>query len=254
MPDSREPPGIEKDCALFLDADGTLLPIASTPREVKCPHGLLPVLTALNDELGGTVAIVSGRPLAQLRNLFPGVACRLVGHHGRESDAWAAPSIPDLDLSGLIQRAREIAVEFPGILVEDKQTSVALHWRRNPSAEERLTSLASEYLQQLDGYILQPGKMVVEVRPEGDKGDAVRRLMDRRPWSARRPVFVGDDLTDEPGFAAAAEFGGTGVLVGNRDQSVATHRLADVAAVHRWLACSLEGMRAANTEPRADFS
>lgn len=230
------PPRIGKDWALFLDADGTLLPIASTPAEVIYPPGLLPLLSTLAGELDGALAIVSGRPLSQLRSLFPDSPCCLVGHHGRECDRWSAPYIPDLDLSGLLERARAIASEFPGIVIEDKQIAVALHWRRNPCAETALTALASEYIQQLDGYMLQRGKMVVEIRPGNEKGDAVRRLMAQPPWRGRRPVFVGDDLTDESGFAEAASLGGLGVLVGGRTQTVATRGLKDVAAVHEWLA------------------
>ncbi|QOW24424.1 trehalose-phosphatase [Lysobacter sp. H23M47] len=240
-------PPIQKDWALFLDADGTLLPIASTPGEVTCPPGLLPLLGALAGELGGALAIVSGRPLSQLRGLFPEIPCCLVGHHGRESDRWPMPDLPDLDFTGLLDRAREVAVEFPGILIEDKQIAVALHWRRNPTAEAALTALAHEYVQQLDGYMLQAGRMVIEVRPTGGKGDALRRLMAHPPWRGRRPVFVGDDLADESGFAEAAKSGGLGVLVGKRTESVASRHLKDVAAVHEWLARGLHGMQSASS-------
>lgn len=232
-------PLIQRDWALFLDADGTLLELAPTPDEVIIPGTLLPQLRAMRVALSGALAIVSGRSLAQLHELFPGAPCMLVGQHGLECDAWPSPFDTTVDHGVLLASARNVSDRFPGVVVEDKGAGIALHWRRNPGAEHALRQLARDYVDTLDGYMVQPGKMVVEVRPQGGKRDALRYLMDRMPWRGRYPVFVGDDLTDESGFVEASRRGGIGILVGEDRASAATHRLDDVESVHAWLAESL---------------
>lgn len=236
-------PVIRQDWALFLDADGTLLELASTPDDVAVPSSLLPLLHALNVELSGAVAIVSGRSLAQLRELFPAAPCSLVGLHGLECDEWPPRDTSKIDHGEFLNSAQKISARFPGVLVEDKGAGVALHWRQNPSAERMLQRLALEYVDGLEGYMVQPGKMVIEVRPRGGKGDAIRFFMDRMPWHGRYPVFVGDDLTDECGFVEATGRSGLGILVGENRRSAATHRLADVASVHEWLAMGLAAIQ-----------
>jgi trehalose 6-phosphate phosphatase len=129
----------------------------------------------------------------------------------------------------------DFAAPDPRLLVEQKPASVALHFRRAPERAEEAEALA-EALAERTGLALQPGKMVIELRPHGaDKGDALRRLMREPPFAGARPLFVGDDLTDEHAFAAAAELGGAGILVGAPRDTAAAWRLHGVAAVAAWL-------------------
>lgn len=241
--DRQLPPAVQKNWALFLDADGTLLELASTPDRVAVPRTLIPLLDALTHELSGALAIVSGRSLAQLRDLFPAVSCMLVGQHGLECDEWPPSAGPKVEHAALLASAREITQRYPGVFVEDKGAGVALHWRQDPGAEQPLRQLALDYVAKLENYMVQSGKMVVEVRPRGEKADAVRFCMDRETWRGRCPVFVGDDLTDESGFVEAVSRGGLGVLVGDNRASAALHRLPDVQSVHSWLASGLADMQ-----------
>jgi trehalose 6-phosphate phosphatase len=116
---------------------------------------------------------------------------------------------------------------------------VALHWRAAPHAADAVTAFARSHIEALTGYRLQPGDHVIEFVPEGaNKGLAVERMLARPPFAGRVPVFVGDDLTDEAGFAAAHRHGGWSVLVGAREPSLARHALPGIHAVHAWLLAS----------------
>ncbi len=243
-PRRMPPPPIDDACALFLDVDGTLVGFTTDPAAVRVPPTVLEAIGAVSDRLHGAVALVSGRPLEQLDALFAPLRLPAAGLHGHQirGDAEAAAAIPD-DTSAFLHElhraAAHLAAAHPGVLVEDKGSSLALHWRAAPHAAEVVTGFARERIDGLPGYRLQPGDHVVEFVPEGsDKGRAVERLMARPPFAGRVPVFVGDDLTDEFGFAAAHRAGGWSVLVGGRAASVARHALPDIHAVHAWLRAS----------------
>lgn len=240
-PPRPSPPPLDDDCALFLDVDGTLIGFSTDPASVRVPAQVLETIGAISDRLRGAVALVSGRPLVQLDALFAPLRLPAAGLHGHEfrGDAQAAADIPE-DTSAFLHElhraATHLAAAHPGVLVEDKGVSLALHWRAAPHAAESVTGFARERIAGLAGYRLQPGDHVVEFVPEGsDKGGAVDRMMRRPPFAGRVPVFIGDDLTDEFGFAAAHRGGGWSVLVGARAGSIARHALADTDAVHEWL-------------------
>jgi trehalose 6-phosphate phosphatase len=128
-----------------------------------------------------------------------------------------------------------LASERAGLIVEDKPLGAALHYRQTPEAEAACVELASALAEE-HGLHLQPGKMMVEVRtPGGDKGSAIERLMREPDLQGARPIFMGDDVTDEPGFAAAAGLGGAGILVGDERPTAALYRLDGVASALAWL-------------------
>lgn len=253
IPHRRPPPLLDEDCALFLDVDGTLLDFATHPDSVRLPAGALDTIGRLSDRLQGALALVSGRPLEQLDGLFAPLELPAAGLHGqqlrlRAIDATAPAAAPaQEDGAALVRLKREalaLAARHPGILVEDKGSNLALHWRTAPEAAADLRALAESHLPELLDYRLQPGDHVIELVPAGiDKGRAVAMLMANPPFRGRTPVFVGDDLTDEFGFTAAHALGGWSVLVGARRGSSAHHALTDPAAVHAWLR--------ANAFPRA---
>lgn len=248
-PTRPSPPLLDDGCALFLDVDGTLVDFALRPEGVRLLPQVREAIGHIGDRLGGALAVVSGRPLAQLDALFaPLHLPSAAGLHGHEfrSIADAQAELP-ADTSGFLhdlhRRAAHLAAAHPGVLVEDKGVSLALHWRAAPLAAEAVTGFARERIDTLPGYRLQPGDHVIEFVPTGsDKGSAVTRMMARAPFAGRVPVFIGDDLTDEYGFAAVNRAGGWSVLVGARATSGATYALPDTGAVHAWLlANALQG-------------
>lgn len=232
------PPAITPDWALFLDVDGTLLDFADAPGDVLVQPELIDVLAVLHGRLDGALALVSGRTLAQLDELFAPLHLPAAGLHGleRRDDGHVSRDARPSALDTVLAAARSLAAKFPGARIEDKGVALALHWRGSPAAEEPLHEFASSALIDLPGYHLQPGNNVLELRPDGaHKGEAVLDLLALPPFNGRRPVFVGDDLTDEHAFAAVASHAGFGVLVGARQPSAARYALHDPAAVRAWL-------------------
>ena len=239
-PPRPRPPRPADDWALFLDVDGCLLELAEAPDEVTVPAPLPALLDQLAQRLDGALALVSGRALASLDTLFAPLQLTAAGLHGLERrSAVATISSPPRSpaLAAVHEEARVLADGFPGALVEDKGAALGLHWRRAPHAADTLRSFAEAALPRLPGYRLQHGDHVVELRPaEGDKGSAIRALLDEPPFRGRVPVFAGDDITDESGFAVVNALGGVSVLVGDRAPSAAHFGLRDPAEVRAWLA------------------
>jgi trehalose 6-phosphate phosphatase len=239
MPDSPPPPLSRfAPAALFLDFDGTLVELAEAPGAISVPGSLTPLLDRLSSRLDRRLAIVSGRAVEDLRRHLGGCAAVLSGSHGAElhyGDGRSIPVSPPPGLAEARESVRLFATGGEGLLVEDKPAGVALHYRLAPERAEEVDSFLGTLAGRF-GLVLQRGKMVAELRPEGsDKGAALRRLMAEPPFSGARPVFVGDDLTDEDAFRAAAALGGQGVLVGPARATAAQWRLDGVAEVTSWL-------------------
>jgi trehalose 6-phosphate phosphatase len=236
-PLARPPVDLLRDGCLFLDFDGTLVELAESPDAVRVEQRLSRLMHALHDRLAGRIAVISGRPAGQVRELFD-TDLIVVGSHGLEFIARDGTSrTPDRPIAlGEVRASMDnLAARLSGVLVEDKPFGVALHFRRCPEAEADCIGLASTLAAAHDLH-LQPGKMMIEVRAGGgDKGSAIRTLMREPDMGGRRPVFMGDDLTDEPGFVAAEELGGAGILVGEPRETAARYRLAGVEATLAWL-------------------
>ena len=224
----------EQRWALFLDFDGTLVDIAQTPDAVVVEPHLPEMLVRLRDALGGAVAVVSGRPVATLDRFLGTDALDAAGLHGLEARIAGAlhPCRPDdhPSLRRGIAWLRE-TLDDPGIVVEDKGCSVGVHWRLAPQHADLARNAAEELAAALGPqYRIQHGKMVAEVLPaHAGKGGAIRRFLEHPPYRGRRPLFVGDDLTDEDGFAVVNAAGGASVRVG-AGVSAALHRIASPAA------------------------
>ncbi|MFT3965466.1 MAG: trehalose-phosphatase [Sphingobium sp.] len=225
--------------SLLLDFDGTLVPIADTPDAVVVDQALLDLLARLADLFEGRVAIISGRSIAQLDTLLGPVAHRLAlsGSHGCEH-RWngvdAHPVRPP-ELNMVAEQFQLFIKDRTDMLVEIKSYGVALHYRRAPQEEMAVNALASA-MAEATGLAFQPGQMVAEIRvPGSDKGVAVTRLMRRAPMRGTHPVYLGDDATDEPALAVAAEMGGMPVAVGPRPTLSALYGLAGPEAVRGWL-------------------
>lgn len=231
------PSDLLRNASLFLDFDGTLVELAERPDAVQVDVRLSALLRRLHERTGGRLALISGRSAARLYALL-GVDVLIVGSHGMEFMATGGTIAPFNRPAALIEvenAMSRLAGSHPGTLVEVKPLGVALHFRKCPSAEAACVSLAAALAQEHDLH-LQPGKMMIEVRAGGgDKGTAIRTLMREPDMAGTRPIFMGDDLTDEPGFVAAQELGGAGVLVGEPRTSAAYYQLAGVEATLAWL-------------------
>lgn len=226
--------------ALFLDFDGTLVELAAAPHEVVLGPGLVPLLTGLSAALGGALGVVSGRPLAEIDWFLAPLLLPGAGLHGleyRDRPGAATASLGENPEIALLRK--RLLGQDPGgrgLVLEDKGAALALHFRQRPELGGLAREMLQEAVRDLANLHLVDGKMVVEVKPRhADKGSSVARLMRLHPFSGRRPVFLGDDVTDEDGMKMAARLGGFGIKVGEGTTS-ARHRLSDVAAVHTWLA------------------
>ncbi len=204
--------------------------------------GVSALLPALARRLGGAVALITGRALTDADRLFPGLSLPIAGQHGLERRA-ANGSIhrhhsPASGLHALVPELTRFVARHEGLLLEDKGATLALHYRLAPRLASHVHRTLKTQLASLgiaNGLRLQPGKGVLEIKPDGrDKGTAILEYMVEPPFAGRLPVFVGDDCTDEHGFAAVMRAGGWAVKVGP-GRTRAHFRLADVAAVRRWL-------------------
>ncbi|MDB5866842.1 MAG: otsB [Betaproteobacteria bacterium] len=234
------PPAPAAHWALFLDVDGCLLDLADTPDAVIVPPSLHDTLRVMSDRLEGALALVSGRSLASVDRLFTGRQWPASGLHGLErrtaTHLVSAPPAPP-HWPAVRDEARRLADNHRGTLFEDKGAALALHWRTAPQAGTALRAFAEAMLPRLPGYCLQRGHDVVELRPDaGDKGTAIVAFLEDAPFRGRVPVFVGDDITDESGFAVVNARNGISILVGPRAHSCAHYALTDPAAVRAWLA------------------
>ncbi|MGI4812400.1 MAG: trehalose-phosphatase [Janthinobacterium lividum] len=245
MPESFRFPPLAR-VAFFFDFDGTLVDLAATPDAVQVSPRLIGLLSALAERTDGALAIVSGRPLADIDQFLAPLRLPTAGSHGAERrDAFGKQWRLNAAEAPLAQMADElgaVARSHPGMLLERKVAGVALHFRNAPDCEAVARAAAERLIARYaDAFVLQPGKMVFEIKPKGvDKGQAIAAFMGEAPFVSRIPIFAGDDLTDEKGFAVVNEAGGVSVKIGNGD-SIATLRIASVPAFLEWLDARLAG-------------
>jgi trehalose 6-phosphate phosphatase len=229
---------------LFLDVDGTLLDFAATPDAVHVPPGLRRRLRALRDLLGGALALISGRTIVDLDELFAPLHLPLAGIHGleRRDAAGVLHRHHEFQHELVAVRAdlRQLVCAHPGLLLEDKGSALALHFRRAP----QLAPVAQQAMQVLrarlgERFELLDGALCVELKPsKPDKATAIAAFMDEWPFNGRVPVFIGDDLTDNDGFRIVQQRGGLTIAVGDRVS--ADRQLLNPRAVSRWLGGLLE--------------
>jgi trehalose 6-phosphate phosphatase len=238
------PPTFDPDqVALFADLDGTLAPIEATPDAVKPDPARRRLLERLSSALRGRMAVISGRGLADLDRVLEGRVAAVAAVHGllrRTSDGRIVVEGEETAVRPAFDAMLAFAATNPDLLVENKGVAAALHYRRAPQAAEAAHALARDLAARF-GLVVQYGDMVVELRPPGaTKGDAIEAFMAEVPFAGHRPIFIGDDLTDEAGFRAARQLGGFGVVVGPRRPTAALYALADVTEAQAWLQRALE--------------
>jgi trehalose 6-phosphate phosphatase len=227
--------------ALFLDIDGTLLDIAPTPERVRMDPALAALLPAVASYLGNAVALVTGRSIRDTDRLFGELVLPVAGQHGcerRDAHGTLHLHAPKAATVGKLRMLMaDFAARHEGLWLEDKGSTLAVHYRGAPQLASHVHQVmrAQMGFAEQEGFRLQPGKRLVEVRPGNrDKGTAIRDFMKEAPFHGRLPIFVGDDRTDEQGFAFVRSLRGIAVKVG-AGTTVANYRLANVEAVREWL-------------------
>ncbi len=206
--------------AILLDVDGSILDVAPTPQAVRVPATLRRTLELLFRRTGGAVAFVSGRKLNELDSMFAPLQLPAIGGHGAELrvKAGAVGSPPVAPLDFILKRKLAAVTQLaPGIVVEDKGYSLALHYRLAPDkggmVREYAEAVCSDHANGLTELL--PGKLMLEVKQTGfNKATAVRELMTHCPFAGRRPIFIGDDVTDGVVFAIMPDFDGVAISVG----------------------------------------
>ena len=209
--------------ALLLDVDGTIIDLGPSPHEVHVPDELCRSLERLLARSAGALALVSGRPIRDLDRLFLPLMLPAVGGHGAEMRVRGSEIVSAAEPLPEKLRAELARAAAPGVLVEDKGYSLALHYRQAPQQEARLRELITQARAAFPGEALEvlPGKAMFEVkRPGVSKGQAVRKLMTVAPFAGRQPVFIGDDVTDASVFAALPAISGKGYSVGRHFEAV----------------------------------
>jgi trehalose 6-phosphate phosphatase len=223
-----------QDYALFLDFDGTLVDIVERPDAVAVDPALPDILTRLQERLGGALAIISGRPIAFLDQRLAPHRFDIAGLHGLEHRIGGRLYLCDPDdhpqLRDMVGRLGEIVAPKAGVLVEDKGCSVAIHWRLAPQEKEFALATAHAAVEALGSdYRVQHGKAVAEILPSAaGKGKVIERILQQPPYKGRRPIFVGDDLTDEHGFKTVNAHDGLSIRIG-AGETVAKARLGTPA-------------------------
>ena len=234
---------------MFLDFDGCIVDIAPTPEAVDVPDCLPSLLVALRAALGGAVAIVSGRPIEQIDGFLGAAVPAVAGLHGlerRTADGGIVrpPSLQN-DLQAARALLREFAAERPGVLVEDKTHTLALHYRLAPSLRDDCRDVVDAALQHTSqGWQIIEGKCVFEIRPRGPtKGTAIESFMGEAPFRGRTPVFCGDDVSDEDGFAVVNARGGVSIRVGEGTVTRAAVQVGTAEELRDWLTRVAGGVR-----------
>ncbi len=239
-------PDPQPDWALFLDVDGTLVEIAQTPEGVTVPVTLPASLRQISAALNGAVALVSGRSIANMEALLGPMPTAIAGLHGLEVRPAANQEIRRVKVdSRCLADARAalqvFAKDHDGVTLEDKGLTLALHYRKAPELQAAAEQTVAELLTRYDGRLHAiRGKMVIELKPPGaDKGTAIETMMAAPPFKGRRAVFVGDDVTDEDGFAAVNRLGGISIRVGapanGATASLAQRECDSVTSFVQWL-------------------
>lgn len=228
---------LQPSCALFLDFDGTMVDIAPQPQAVHVPEPLIAVLRRLDTYLGGAVAVISGRPIAQIDAFLQPLQMAVAGVHGAERRGTDGRMhlLNTHPLDHVEEAACALAARNPGLLVENKRGSLALHYRQRPDLEALCLATMQKAIDESRGLTLLRGKMVAEAKPGGaSKGRAIEDFLAEKPFTGRTPVFIGDDVTDEVGFSTVQRLGGVGIKIG-QGATAAWRRVSDPTTLRQEL-------------------
>jgi trehalose 6-phosphate phosphatase len=234
--------------AVFLDLDGTLIDIASAPHLVCIPSDLVPLLARLSSGLQGALAIVTGRPIIDINRFLDPLRLVAAGIHGaelrKEVNGEILPTVGPLD-PGVASAVRALGELAPGVIIESKTYSIAVHYRLAPSVEPQIEAVLKGIVAgSADHFILCPGRCVIEVVPRHiSKGAALEALLALPAFKGRRPIMVGDDVPDETALTAAVRCGGYGLRVAG-EHFKGQADFEGPADVRTWLASMADGLEA----------
>jgi trehalose 6-phosphate phosphatase len=236
--------------ALFLDFDGTLVEIAEKPDAVQLAETTRETLTRLQRSLGGALAIVTGRDIEMIDAMLAPFRCPVAGVHGltrRDALGRAHGAMVESNfLDEAERRLQQLARTEVGLLVERKSHAIAIHYRSRADLEHMCLEVMEGIARLDDRVRLVRGKMVIEARPTGgDKGMAVADFMMEAPFAGRRPLFAGDDVTDEDAFEVVNRRGGLTLKIGP-GETRAQHRIANTASFLAWLAEMADALEKGN--------
>lgn len=244
MPDDRL-----RNCALFLDLDGTLIDIAETPDAVRVPPDLATLISRLTETLDGAVAIITGRPVAEVDRFLAPLKPVAAGSHGAELrtvaggeiERAAGPVEPEI-----VDAVQALGRAHPGVIVEKKPSSIAIHYRLAPEAGSDIEAGLERILDSgPDHLILCPGRKVFEVVPRHiSKGTALERLLGPAPFRGRRPIMIGDDVSDQSALDVATRLGGIGLRVAGEHFHRDAADFGGTAEVRAWLSGLVERLAA----------
>ena len=234
--------------ALFLDIDGTLIDLAGRPDAIVVPPDLPDHLHSVSERLGGALALVTGRGLTYADRVFSPHRFPIAGLHGtelRRPDGSTERVEVTADFDLLKADLTHEALSWPGVLIEDKGAAIAAHYRKAPERRAEVEAAMTRYLQQAGpDFTLQSGKMVFEIRPaHANKGSAIQAFLAQPPFSGRRPIAIGDDVTDEAMFTAVNAIGGLSIRIGEPGDPTAARFTIPSAAVLRRLLSELAANR-----------
>ena len=235
----QTPPVPSLHWCLFLDVDGTLIELTDSPLNTFADPELKTLLGQVAERLGGALALISGRSIDYLDALFSPLRLPAAGLHGVErrkaSGIMHGASFTDTQLTPAREAVTALVQAHPGTSVEDKGRTLAVHYRMAPQHEAAVRQSLIDIAKPLgSNYHIQEGSMVLEIKPRGfTKASAIKAFLHEPPFSGRKPVFVGDDLTDQDGFRMVEDQGGISIAVGDRVHG--QFRFDTVSAVRAWL-------------------
>lgn len=226
--------------AIFLDFDGTVVELADRPDAVRVDVATVRLLEALNDRTGHALAVVSGRDIEVVDKMLYPLVLPVAGVHGLQRRDAAGrmhrTALDPADVGSIDLLLEEAIGDERGVIIEKKDGAVALHYRLRPDLERRCREIVETIVWLRPELQLMRGKMVFEIKLEGaDKGDVIEAFLAEPPFAGRTPIFAGDDITDEVGFAVVNAHGGISVKVGS-NSTLARYRAANLRELHAWLA------------------
>jgi trehalose 6-phosphate phosphatase len=236
-------PPVPANTAFFIDFDGTLVDIAPRPDLVVVEPRVRHLLRSLGEQFDQAVAVVTGRPLDVVDGFLAPLKLAVAAEHGsirRDASGHVHADSHGVEaVDAAAARLQKLVEANPGLILERKQVSVALHFRQRPELASVCQDAVEEAVASNDGLVILPGKMVFEVKPAGiDKGVAIRAFLDEAPFRGRVPVYMGDDVTDEHAFAVVNALGGITIKIDDGD-TVAQYR-TDREGLFAWMAGLVE--------------